>query len=527
MSSVEASPSLWNQTLLKLQKFFFTEERPYGMALLRITLPLALLTLVIPRWFYARELYSTDGAIAQLASGFGFPNFVPEFSGTIAVALYTLLTLCLICTSIGWQSRIAMIVSFVLFNYFSLLDVLGTISKLTVIAGHGLLLLSVSPAGEIWSVDAWLKRRRVSQPTPHVWIPRSNRHPIWAQRLVQLLIAIIYFAAAITKVHTAAYFSGDQMTYWLVTNINGPKPVGEFMTEYPGFLVLSSYIGFVWEVLFIFLCWSLRGRRWMVGMGVMFHAGTFFMLGLQSFPLVMFCMYLSFLEERDVRWGMSLSRKLFRRTHNSLIGFIAYGFGVRSATTKPLGISPATSLMGFLVVALTTVALGIEGEKRFDLYGKNRPEGPYTLPELAPEEVETLLAETEPIRDFDKVFAFELGTLELGGKLWNRRHEYRPGERIICEVALNPPHEDMWIECALMNSAGRTLTRPGDTALRENLRTFFTFNLAEDIEPGEYSMVLFSRGEEVIRRDFKILGDSSESNPVDSNSSESVAPLAN
>jgi len=517
MSRATASPSLWNQTLLKLQKFFFAEERPYGMALLRITLPMVLMTLVFPRWFYVREMYSTDGAIAQLGSGFGYPHFLPEFSAPIAVALYTLLVLSLICTSVGWQSRISMIVSCVLFNYFTMLDVLGSVSKLTVIAGHGLLLLSVSPAGELWSVDAWLKGRRGVQFAQQNLIPRDNRHPAWARRLVQLLIAIIYFAAAITKVHTAAYFSGDQMTYWLVTNINGPKPVGEYMTEYPGFLVLSSYIGFVWEVLFIFFCWGLWGRRWMVGMGVLFHAGTFFMLGLQSFPMVMFCMYLSFVNEQDIRWAMSGLRRLYRRTHLSIIRFAAYGTRLGSASPRRFQITPTMSLMSFLVIALASVTLGIEGEKRFDLYGKNRPEGPYTLRELSPEEVETLLADPKPVRDFDKVFSFEVGTLEMGGKLWNRQREYRPGDRVICEVGLNPPHEDMWLECALMNSAGRTLARPGDTALRENLRTFFTFNLANDLEPGDYSVVLFSRGEEVIRRSFKVLG----------NGSSPAAPLAN
>ena len=96
------------------------------------------------------------------------------------------------------------------------------------------------------------------------------------------------------------------------------------------------------------------------------------------------------------------------------------------------------SLMSFLVIALATVALGIEGEKRFDLYGKNRPEGPYTLRELSPEEVETLLADPKPVRDFDKVFSFEVGTLEMGGKLWNRQREYRPGDRVKGDQHLLP-----------------------------------------------------------------------------------------
>ena len=181
------------------------------------------------------------------------------------------------------------------------------------------------------------------------------------------------------------------------------------------------------------------------------------------------------------------------------------------------------SLMTFVAVALGSVALGIEAERRLDPYGKNRPEGPYTLQELSEEEVSKLFAESEPLRDFDKVFSFEIGTLEMGGKLWNRQREYRPGERILCEVGLNPPHEDIWMECALMDSEGRTVVRPGETSLRENLRTFFTFNLGTNLAPGDYAVVLFIRGEEVIRRSLKVIGDGA---PVD-NGSETTAPLAN
>jgi len=499
----------WKKLLLQLQEFFFEEAPPYGLACLRILLPLVLLTLAVPRWFFVRELYSTEGSVDQLGTGFGAPDFLPVLSPEFAVALHTFQILCLIGTCIGWQTRISLIGATILFNYFSMLDVLGTVSKLTVIAGHGLLLLSVSPAGELWSVDAWLKRRRESRfALPHE--PQSPRFPIWSQRLIQLLIAIIYFAAAITKVHTPAYFSGDQMMYWLVTNINGPKPIGEYMTEYPGFLVFSSYLGFVWEVLFLFFCWRGLGRIAVIGMGVLFHTGTFIMLGLQSFPMVMFCLYLSFVNEQDFQWGMALLRKAFRRLHivplRSMAGWIG---GFLDPIWNRVPVSPAISLALFVVLAGSSAVLGITAEHRLDLYQERSPNGPVALKEISPERLALLTSESQPLRDVDKIFSFEIGTLELGGRLWNRCCEYRTGDRMICEVGFNPPHEDMWIECALMDSSGRAISRPGQTALRENLRTFFTFVLGDELEPGDYSLVLYSRGQEVIHRKFKIVGESS------------------
>jgi len=68
------------------KSFFFAREIPFGMALVRISLPLVILVDIARRWPFARELYSTDGAIASLNSNFGNPDLLPQFSGPVAVA---------------------------------------------------------------------------------------------------------------------------------------------------------------------------------------------------------------------------------------------------------------------------------------------------------------------------------------------------------------------------------------------------------------------------------------------------------
>ena len=54
-----------------VRHFLFAEEVPYGLAIVRMLLPLALLAAVIPRWFHARELFSVDGAPAPLWYAYG------------------------------------------------------------------------------------------------------------------------------------------------------------------------------------------------------------------------------------------------------------------------------------------------------------------------------------------------------------------------------------------------------------------------------------------------------------------------
>src|SRR5207249_9420059 len=115
-----------------LKKFFFAKEIPYGMALVRISLPLVLLVDIARRWPFARELYSTDGAIATLHSNFGRPDLLPEFSAPVAVALFTLLGLLLVTSAIGWCTRLSLALTTILYYYFTMMDCLSTVTKYTV-----------------------------------------------------------------------------------------------------------------------------------------------------------------------------------------------------------------------------------------------------------------------------------------------------------------------------------------------------------------------------------------------------------
>src|SRR6185369_2503914 len=158
-------------------RFFFTEEIPFGMALARIFVPLSLMHNVLVRWPWAREIYSADGATSQLAENFGYRDFLPEFSGTVTVALYTLMTVLFITSMIGWRTRFSLLGAAGLYFYFQQLDGMSTITKYTVIAAHLLFLLGLSNCGDVWSVDRWLSDRRGRG------LPLANcTSTVWPQR---------------------------------------------------------------------------------------------------------------------------------------------------------------------------------------------------------------------------------------------------------------------------------------------------------------------------------------------------------
>jgi hypothetical protein len=478
-----------------MSEFFFAEEVPYGLAVARMLLPLVLLLVMVPRWFHARELFSLDGAAAPLADNYGYFDFLPVPGGTLAVALATLLVVTLLTSSLGWCARISLCVSLVLYTYLNLLDCLSTLTKYSAIAAHGLLILSLSNCGTVWSIDSFLKRRALlrsgSVDGESPLLPQ--RFPVWPRRLMQLMIGIVYLGAAFTKMHTPAFFSSDQMLHWLLTNVNNSNPVGEYLSFYPASLVVSAYVTILWEVLFVFLAWRGWNRAIMLGLGVVFHLGTTFLLGLYIFPLVCFATYAAFLYEEDVtRIGAFLGRLEQR--------------GIRllaSARSIVEWLGQAVLVFGAVLLLITFGGVGVEYQ--LDPMGMRRVEGAWSLKELDASVVVPMLQQSGRIRESDKYLSFGIGSDMLGDVLIDRKDTFLHGEPIVAQCTLNPPHEDMWIECNLHDVDGRLIDRVGQVADRSMLRVSYAFVLPESLLPGQYFLVIRSGGQEITRRAISLI----------------------
>lgn len=488
---------------------FFSREVPYGLALARIYLPLVLLMDVLPRWPFARELYSLDGAPAPLADNFGYPNWLPVMPGSVAVGMYTALVFFLITGSLGWWTRVSLLAAAVLYPYFTLLDCITTLTKYTVIASHILLVLSLSNAGAVWSIDSWMQRRR-ERHLPWSELGRESRScAVWPQRLIQLLLCAIYFGAAMTKMHTTAFLSGDQMLYWMMTYVNSPHPVGEYLTQFPLLLVVCAYITLVWEVVFPFVVWQPRGKWLTLAIGASFHVMTALTLGLYIFPQVMLAAYFAFLTEDEVRGIAGFVRRCRRRVA-SFSRRQGWRFASRLAPSSRMTAAPESSVSPWYVragafamtVAIVSLA-GVELEHWQDTYGERGPNGPLALREVSAEKVERLM-EPVQLRQSDKFFSFDLGGRIIGDHLVNYRRVFRQGETLFAQVCLNQPHEDMWLECQLNGADGKLINRYGQVAMRETFRSHFHLPLDCSLPPGEYDLVLNNAGEEIMRRRFVV-----------------------
>jgi len=478
----------------RVREFFYAERVPYGLALIRMLLPWVVLIDGGPRWFQVRELYSSDGAPAPIWEAYGMTSGLPILPAPVAVAGYSLLVVCLIAASIGWMTRIALIAAAVLYLYFIPLDMISTLNKYTVLSGHALFLLSLSQCGSVWSVDALLKRHREGTTAA------PARHPVWPQRLIQLLIGIVYLSAAFTKLHTPSFFAGDQLMYWLLTKNTASNPLGDRLSMYPALVPISAYLTVIWEIAFIFVSWRGVGRFCALTFGVVFHLMTLGTLGLIVFPALYCVLYLAWLQEADVVRIAAWWRRRFP---------LAAARAAESLAAPPVArwigwCGPVPSAAAFALVAAATAVTAVELEQRSDRYGERRPDGRYALELLPEQRVDELLRADRRMRSEDKVFAFNVGSSMIGGILANQRNTFDYDEEVIVQCSLLVPHEDMWVEINLHNAEGGIIARHGQFAPREFTRVNHTHRFGEGLPPGDYRWVLRFDGQDITQRTFRL-----------------------
>jgi hypothetical protein len=452
---------------------------------------------MLMRFPRVRQLFSADGAPIQITEIYGAGAWLPVLPSAAAVALYALMVFCLLCAVIGYRTRIALVIGTPLYLYFNALDGVGTLTKYSVIAFHLLLLLTVSNCGAVWSVDRMLQRRQQGN---HANVT-PQKFALWPARLMQLLFAFIYFGAAITKIQTEAFFSGEQMRYWMLSNWNYDNPVGEVMAMSSPLLLIGAYITVIWEILFAFLVWRGRTRFIMLGVGALFHFMTWLTLGLYIFPTICISGYLAFVNEQDVirlRSTLRKSRSLFR-----LSGIIPRTPAV--LLDRVPAIMPAA--VTFTLLACLTAVAAVELEYQSDLYGVRSENGPLELKPLDRNVAISMINGKQPLREKDKFFSFDLGSLTVGGQLANRKSSFEYGENIVIQCNLNPPHEDMWVECILQDDQQHIIEQFGQFVTRDMLHANFHYRLGNKLTPGRYSMLLRSGGQDIYRRPFELAGE--------------------
>lgn len=207
------------------------------------------------------------------------------------LALKTATVISLILSTAGFLTSTFTKTSFLLVLFYQgLLRSFGHFNHDEMLGVYCLAVLAFTPCGDDFSLDHWLRRNQ-------------KRGPMWAYAypilLMQLLMAWVYFSSALIKLRVAGlkYLSVDNLPalaiFHSLDNLHDTHfklafwlpQIREYLPYAVGFVLL-------WELVFpVAIFWS-RARWWILGVGVVFHLTTLFVMNI-FFPhqLVLYLMF--------------------------------------------------------------------------------------------------------------------------------------------------------------------------------------------------------------------------------------------
>ncbi|MHB2016109.1 MAG: HTTM domain-containing protein [Candidatus Xenobia bacterium] len=288
-------------------RFWFSPIAPVGIAMFRIAygflvlcfgalLSPNLLTLLGPR-----GIVSLSTAIATTPGPrIDVFRILPPTDTSVWLVFWTLMIGAL-CLCLGLFARASAVVVFVALTSMIHRNVYIYHSGDSLMRLLALYLI-FSHAGDALSVDAWLKRRRhpefVLQPQPP-----------WAQRLIQVQLALVYFETFLAKAHgttwvdgTAVYYTSRLQEFWRL-----PVP---YLFEHMWTVHLITWGTLAVELGCALLFWFCETRYWMMAIGALFHLGLDWSMNVPLFEWTMLATYLTCIEPAHIQAALDGMRSV-------------------------------------------------------------------------------------------------------------------------------------------------------------------------------------------------------------------------
>jgi hypothetical protein len=256
-------------------------ESPLGLAALRIAIAIAIL--VSPELWQAPLWAATPPALRFAPEGLAWALRIVPIDVDSARVGQALLVLACVAALFGARPRLAMLAVTVSGLYvFGLSQLSGAVihdMHLFWLSG----LLSVSPCGDALSLTRWVRR----VPTPPPSAAWSYSVPL---QFARVLLGIVYFFPGFWKLaHSGfAWISSDNLRnqlYWKWYE-RAAEPPWLRIDHVPWVLHLAALSVVSFELGFIVLIWSRRGRLWAAAGGVLFHIGTQWWMGVTFVSLL-------------------------------------------------------------------------------------------------------------------------------------------------------------------------------------------------------------------------------------------------
>jgi hypothetical protein len=212
--------------------------------------------------------------------------------------------------------------------------------------------LLIAPTGLVYSVDAWLRRRRIGWWRDDGIDPDNPPNTVAANlalRLLQIHFCMVYAVSGLTKLQGWSWWSGDAVWGTLANPNFSPMQSALFLNflyfvaehRWLYHVVIGGGVLFTLflEIGFPTLVWNQRARWALVTGSVLLHTGIGFLMGLGGFSLFMFVFVLAFVPP-DVALAFLAQLK---EKWQALIGKIAAPKGA-APTAQPPAAKPKEEL---------------------------------------------------------------------------------------------------------------------------------------------------------------------------------------
>lgn len=274
--------------------FWFRPQPTYTLGVIRIAFGALVVVWTLGLLSDVRQIFDDQGVLPRFTlTSFQWSVF-QLWPGTTALLIgWVLLLLAAIALTVGWHSRPAAVLVFVLLYSFWRRGtyVYNSGDAIVVIIG---LVLALSACGAALSLD---QRGR----TGSFWSARAMAP--WPIRLLQVQVTVIYLSSVQAKLSTGrTWADGSAVFYaWHTDGMWAAVPVPEWLSTNAILVNAVTWTALLTELSIAVLVWNRRCRPWVLAAGVLLHTMIMATLNVGFFSLAIFVLYLAFVPAEVVR----------------------------------------------------------------------------------------------------------------------------------------------------------------------------------------------------------------------------------
>ncbi len=279
-------------------RFFFAPQLPAPVALFRIlygVMVIATLILLRPDWltWYGPHSWMTLSTMHKMEPGMRLNLFavIPQTNAAIEALFWIALASAILLT-IGLFTRVNTIVVFLCLASIDQrnLNILNGGDTFLRVAGFFLIF---APAGAAFSVDRLIRMRRGKESAEI-----SPSSP-WAQRMIQIELALVYFVSFCWKIQGASWIHGTALYYVYHLDEIQRFPLPQWLLT-PTILKLGTWAALAMEFSLGVLIWIKKLRYIILALGLLFHLYLEYSLNVPMFQWDVLSAYVLFVDPADL-----------------------------------------------------------------------------------------------------------------------------------------------------------------------------------------------------------------------------------